>query len=55
MRSEVGEAELDYGYPRFPISTLSKIRHLTFPGGILRTPVLTIGMSWFKFKDWLKI
>ena len=21
MRSEVGEAELDYGYPRFPIST----------------------------------
>ena len=38
---------------RFEI--LSKIRHLTFPGGILRTPVLTIGMSWFKFKDWLKI
>ena len=21
MRSEVGEAELNYGYPRFPIST----------------------------------
>ena len=35
--------------------TLSKISHLTFPGGIFRTPVLALGMSWFKFKDWLRI
>ena len=35
--------------------TLSKISHLTFPGGMFRTPVLALGMSWFKFKDWLRI
>ena len=38
---------------RFDI--LSEISHLTFPGGIFRTPVLALGMSWYKFKDWLKI
>ena len=38
---------------RFDI--LSKISHLTFPGGVFRTPVLALGMSWFKFKDWLKV
>lgn len=38
---------------RFEI--LSKINHMTFPGGPFRTPVLAIAMSWFKLKDWLKI
>ena len=38
---------------RFDI--LCKISHLTFPGGVFRTPVLALGMSWFKFKDWLKV
>ena len=38
---------------RFEI--LSEMKHLTFPGGIFRTPMLVLGMSWFKFKDWLKI
>ena len=38
---------------RFEI--LSQFKHMTFPGGFLRTPVLALGMSWFKIKDWLKI
>ena len=38
---------------RFEI--LSKINHMTFPGGPFRTPVLAVAMSWFKLKDWLKI
>ena len=38
---------------RFEI--LSKIKHLNFPGGPFRTPVLALGMAWFKLKDWLKI
>ena len=33
----------------------SSIKHMTFPGGIFRTPVLALGMSWYKFKDWLQI
>ena len=31
------------------------IRHLPFPGGFLRTPVLALGMSYFKLKDRLRI
>ena len=38
---------------RFEI--LSEMQHLSFPGGMFRTPMLVLGMSWFKFKDWLKI
>ena len=38
---------------RFEI--LSKIKHFNFPGGVFRTPVLALGMAWFKIKDWLKI
>ena len=34
---------------------LTKIQHLPFPGGPLRTPVLALGMSWFKLKDYFKI
>ena len=33
----------------------SSIKHMTFPGGIFRTPVLALGMSWYKVKDWLQI
>ena len=38
---------------RFEI--LSKINHMTFPGGVFRTPVLAIGMTWYKLRDWFKI
>ena len=31
------------------------IRHLPFPGGIFRTPVLALGMSYYKIKDRLRI
>lgn len=34
---------------------LAKIPHLPFPGGVLRTPALAIGMSWYKLRDWLQI
>ena len=33
----------------------SSIKHMTFPGGIFRTPVLALGMSWYKFRDWLQV
>ena len=33
----------------------SSIKHMTFPGGVFRTPVLALGMSWYKFKVWLQI
>ena len=35
--------------------TFAAIRHLPFPGGFLRTPVLALGMSYYKFKDRLRI
>ena len=34
---------------------LSKLRHLPFPGGLLRTPALAIGMSWYKMRDYLRL
>ena len=34
---------------------LNNIRHLAFPGGPLRTPILAFGMSWFKLRDYFKI
>lgn len=34
---------------------LQKIRHLPFPGGPLRTPILAIGMAWYKLQDRLKM
>ncbi len=34
---------------------LVKIRHLPFPGGPMRTPLLALGMSWFKLRDYFKI
>lgn len=35
--------------------TLSKIGHIPFPGGPLRTPVLALGMAYYKLRDRLKI
>jgi gamma-glutamylputrescine oxidase len=34
---------------------LSKLRHLPFPGGFLRTPALALGMSWYKMRDYLRL
>ena len=36
-------------------SILSKLHHLPFPGGFLRTPALAIGMSWYKMRDYLHL
>jgi gamma-glutamylputrescine oxidase len=36
-------------------SIISKLRHLPFPGGFLRTPALALGMSWFKMRDYLRL
>ena len=36
-------------------SILSKLRHLPFPGGFLRTPALALGMSWYKIRDHLRL
>ena len=36
-------------------SIMSKLRHLPFPGGFLRTPALAIGMSWYKMRDYLRL
>lgn len=35
--------------------TLSKIGHMPFPGGIARTPILALGMAYYKLRDRLKI
>ena len=35
--------------------TLQKIGHIPFPGGPLRTPVLALGMAYYKLRDRLKI
>ena len=35
--------------------TFAAIKHLPFPGGFLRTPVLALGMSYYKLKDRLKL
>ena len=35
--------------------TLKKIGHIPFPGGPLRTPVLALGMAYYKLRDRLKI
>ena len=34
---------------------LTKIGHIPFPGGPLRTPVLALGMAYYKLRDRLKI
>ena len=38
---------------RFEI--LSKIGHLPFPGGPLRTPILALGMAYYKLRDRLRV
>ena len=43
----MGDAE------RFDV--MQSLRHAPFPGGILRTPALALGMSWYKLKDRLKL
>ena len=43
----MGDAE------RFDV--MQSLRHTTFPGGILRTPALALGMSWYKLKDRLQL
>jgi gamma-glutamylputrescine oxidase len=41
---------------RSPLFTiLSKLRHLPFPGGFLRTPALALGMSWYKMRDYIRL
>ena len=34
---------------------MQSLRHMPFPGGILRTPALALGMAWFKLRDSLKL
>ena len=34
---------------------MTQLRHLPFPGGILRTPALALGMAWYKLRDRLKL
>jgi len=34
---------------------MSKLTHMPFPGGPLRTPALALGMAWFKLRDRLKL
>ncbi len=43
----MGDAE------RFDV--MQSLRHTPFPGGILRTPALALGMSWYKLKDRLQL
>ncbi len=32
---------------------MSRFRHPPFPGGRFRTPVLALGMLWYRFRDLL--
>jgi len=34
---------------------MSKLTHMPFPGGPLRTPALALGMAWYKLRDRLKL
>ena len=34
---------------------MARLNHMRFPGGPFRTPVLALGMTWFKLRDLLKI
>ena len=34
---------------------LTKVPHMPFPGGPLRTPILALGMGWYKMKDYFQI
>ncbi len=43
----MGDAE------RFDV--MKSLRHMPFPGGILRTPALALGMTWYKLRDKLKL
>ena len=40
-------------YKRF--NQLTKVPHMPFPGGPLRTPILALGMGWYKMKDYFQI
>ena len=43
----MGEAE--------QFEVMQSLRHMPFPGGILRTPGLALGMAWYKLRDRLKL
>ena len=43
----MGEAE--------QFEVMQSLRHMPFPGGILRTPALALGMAWYKLRDRLKL
>jgi gamma-glutamylputrescine oxidase len=30
---------------------LARVKHLPFPGGALRTPLLVAGMLWYRMRD----
>ena len=34
---------------------MTQLNHLPFPGGILRTPALALGMAWYKLRDRMKL
>ena len=34
---------------------LTKVPHFPFPGGPFRTPILALGMGWYKMKDYFQI
>ena len=34
---------------------LIKVPHMPFPGGPLRTPILALGMGWYKMKDYFQV
>jgi len=36
-------------------NVMQSLTHLPFPGGILRTPALALGMAWYKLRDRLKL
>jgi len=53
VAAEILSEAIDVDRRRF--DTFAAIRHLPFPGGIFRTPVLALGMSYYKMRDKLRI
>ena len=53
VAAEILSEAIDGDRRRF--DTFAAIRHLPFPGGIFRTPVLALGMSYYKMRDKLRI
>jgi gamma-glutamylputrescine oxidase len=53
VAAEILSEAIDGDHRRF--DTFAAIRHLPFPGGIFRTPVLALGMSYYKMRDKLRI